>query len=107
VTATALPAQTAPEEECRRCRAARAIGRILLFAVVGVVAALAISWVTARWPFVGVVLGVLGMVLLVRSLARVFTSRSPVQAATQLGLSLGIGAAVSALVSFLVPLVTR
>ena len=101
-TATRLPARAAPEEECRRCRAGRVIGRIVLFTVAGVAFSLAVSWVTARYPWAGVVLMALGIVLLLRSVAKIFTSTSPVRAATQLGLSLGIGAVVSALVALVV-----
>lgn len=107
-TTATLPARTAPpEEECRRCRAARSLGRIALFVIGGLVFSLAISWVTARWPLVGVALSVIGIVLLVRSLVRLFTTSSPVQAATQLGLSLGVGALVSALAAAVATLAAR
>lgn len=97
----ATTSEPAPEEECRRCRAARSIGRIALFIVAGVAFSLATSWVIARFPAVGLVLSVLGVLLLVRSLVRLFSTASPMQAATQLGISLGMGALVSALVALI------
>ncbi|MGE3856468.1 MAG: hypothetical protein AB7G21_05885 [Dehalococcoidia bacterium] len=97
MTSTTLSRPAAPEAECRRCRAARSIGRIALFVVGGVAASLAISWVIAQVPVLGVVLAVLGILLLARSVVRLFSTTTPVRAATQLGISLGIGALVSAL----------
>lgn len=96
-TTATLPRAAAPEEDCRRCRAARSLGRIALFVVGGVAASLAISWVVSRVPALGIVLAVLGILLLARSLVRLFSTTTPVRAATQLGISLGIGAVISAL----------
>lgn len=93
----ALPRLETPEEECRRCRAARSIARIALFVVAGVVSSLAISWVVALFPALGIALAVLGVLLLARTVVRLFSTTTPVRAATQLGISLGIGALVSAL----------
>lgn len=102
-TTATVPRRTlGPDEECRRCRAARSLGRIAVFVAGGVLFALALSWVVARYPALGVVLGVVGVLLLVRSLVRLFTTTSPVQAATQLGIALGIGALVSALTALIV-----
>ncbi|MEI7925649.1 MAG: hypothetical protein WCI61_05630 [Chloroflexota bacterium] len=107
-TTATLPARTAPpEEECRRCRAARSIGRIALFILGGLASSFAISWVTARYPSVGIVLSVLGVLLLARSLVRLFSTTSPMQAATQIGISLGIGAAVSGLVTLIATVAAR
>ncbi|MFA7250053.1 MAG: hypothetical protein WC273_10530 [Dehalococcoidia bacterium] len=98
MTATAaLPRPGASEVECRRCRAARSIGRIALFVVGGVAASLAISWVITLVPALGVVLAVLGILLLARSVVRLFSATTPIRAATQLGISIGIGSLVSAL----------
>ena len=103
MTSTAtLPASASailPVEESRRARATRAVGRIALFVATGVVFSLATSWVIARFPALGLVLSVLGVLLLVRSLVRLFSTTSPIQAATQLGISIGMGALVSAIVA--------
>jgi hypothetical protein len=101
VTTATLSRPATPEVECRRCRAARSIGRIALFVVGGVAASLAISWVIALVPALGVVLAVLGILLLARSVVRLFSATTPVRAATQLGISLGLGALVSALAALI------
>lgn len=102
MVASAPPLPAATDDECRRCRAARSIARIVLFMVVGVVVALAVSWVTTRVPALGIALAILGVLGLLRTLVRLFSSLSPTQALMRLGVSLGIGFATSTVVGFVV-----
>ena len=104
-TATAPSGSIELPEECRRCRAAKSIGRIALFALVGVAFSFGAAWFIALFPVVGVFLGVLGVLLMLRTLITLFTTTSPRRALMSLGISTGVGFVVSAAVGFVVRLV--
>lgn len=99
-TSTTAPIDV-PEEECRRCRATRAVARIALFIVGGIVFSLVISWIVARVPVIGALLSIVGIVFMARTLLRLFTTTTPVRAATQLGISLGTSSLISAIVAWI------
>ncbi|MDA0269933.1 MAG: hypothetical protein O2798_03590 [Chloroflexi bacterium] len=89
-----LPSTT---DECRKCRYARALLRAAIFIPVGMVFALAVSWLVERVPVLGIVLAALSMLLLARTLLMLFFRPSPAKALMHIALSIGLGLLIAGL----------